>query len=94
MQDHMKEHDVSQSEVLCNECDFKTDDKLKLNKHFLNDHGRLFACNFCPLKNKLNSKIIQHVERKHLKEKSCTKCKTTSPKRMKQHMLKSCKENM
>ena len=96
MQDHFKDHDISPSEVLCNECDFKTDDKLKLNNHLLIDHGRLFACNFCPLKNKQNANIIQHVERTHLREKSCSMClvyKTTSPKRMKQHMLKSCKEN-
>ena len=96
MQDHMKDHDFGQSEVSCTDCDFKTDDKLKLNKHLLNDHGRLFACNFCPLKNKLSANIIQHVERKHMKEKSCANCqiyKTTSQKRMKQHLLKNCKGN-
>ena len=40
--------------------------------------------------------VITKHKRTHLREKSCTMClvyKTTSPKRMKQHMLKSCKEN-
>ena len=95
MPGHMKEHDLSQTEFLCSECDFKTDDKLKLNKHFLNDHGRLFACNFCFKKNKNFASVIQHVKL-HLKEKSCNKClvyKTTSSKRIKQHLLKNCKGN-
>ena len=74
MQDHIKDHNLSQSEALCNECDFKTNDKLKLNKHILCDHGKLFSCNFCPLKNKTFAYVIRHVERKHLKEKTCNKC--------------------
>ena len=50
---------------------------------------------FCSKKNKNFASVIQHVKL-HLKEKSCNKClvyKTTSSKRIKQHLLKNCKGN-